>query len=207
VADFSKHKAAQASSTKQLADAARKVGVRALASSTLVLAEKAVTAALSSTTEVALGEAARDLQQIRHDPAFIDALETDLTQSQEAVEEQMLEAMEEGLQSEMTWQVLQIRGLRWRMTDADRMLLSGYPVQGHTVREISKYMHDQLRYETLGLMASPLDGSAPLGSMQQTLGALVTRFGDRTAGAAEEAYYAGVQLGMRLTAEAISNAG
>lgn len=206
MADFSKHKAAQTASASQLADAARKVGVRALASSTIVLAEKAVAAALSSTTEVTLGEAAKDLRQIRSDPAFIDALDTDIAQSQEAAEELMLEAMEEGLQSEMAWQATQIQGLKWEMTEADRMLLAAYPIQGHTPKEVSKYMHEQLRYEVFGIMASPLDGSSPLGSMQQTIGSVVTRFGDRVAGAVDEAYFAGVQLGMRTTAEAISNA-
>lgn len=206
MADFSQHKAAQAANADRLGEEATKIGRRALSSTTLEIARRAVAAVAETTTRAPLGESAADVADLRSSMPLTDALDEDMIASQDAVLELMLEAMEDGLDSEMRWQVTQIKGLTWDLSPVDRGMLPGYPIQGHTASEISTYMHAQLRYEVNGITAAPLDGSALVASIPEALGDLARRFGDRVAGAVREAYFAGVQLGVRTTAEALSRA-
>jgi hypothetical protein len=206
VADLSEHKAAQEADAARLSEDAARIGRRALSSVTLEVARRAVASVTETKSRTALDEAVADVAELRSSPELANALEDDLSASQDAVLELMLEAMEEGLDSEMRWQVTQVRGLKWTMTEIDRNALPGYPIQGHTAAEMSAYMHAQLKYEVAGVTAAPLDGSSIVASVPEQLGDLMRRFGDRVGTAINEAYFAGVQLGVRSVAEAISNA-
>lgn len=206
MADLTEHKAAQSANASRLGDEARKVGRRALSSTTLEVARRAVASVTETTTRAPLGETSSDVGELRSSQPLTTALDDDITASEDATLELMLEAMEDGLDSEMRWQVTQIKGLTWELTAIDRGMLPGYPIQGHTASEISTYMHNQLRYEVNGITAGPIDGSSLVSSVPEALGDLTRRFGDRVAGAVEEAYFAGVQLGVRTTAEALSRA-
>ena len=204
---LSEHKASQANESEAWAADAEKIGKKVLSASTVEAARRAVVAVTDTTSRTALDEAVADIGDLRASPSLASSLDDDMVASQEAVLEIMLEAMEEGLDSEMRWQTTQVDGLKWELTDEDSMQLAGYPIQGHTAAEISTYMHTQLRYEVAGITASPLDGSTDVSTVPSQLLALVDRFSGRCANAVREAYYAGVQLGVRMTAEAIANAG
>lgn len=204
--DITAHKAAQAADAERWNAAGQKIGKRALSSTTLEVARKAVTKVTETKTRSAMNEPVADLMELRSDAGLQRAMDEDMTASSDAVEEVLLEAMEDGLDSEMRWQVTQFSGMNWELGDEDRMMLSGYPIQGHTAHEISAYMHEQLRYEVAGIAAGPVDGSTLVATVPEQLSQLVERFGGRVGGAVQEAYYAGVQLAVRMIAEAISNA-
>lgn len=206
MADFSAHKAAQAANADRLGEEAARIGRRVLSATTLEVARRAVASVTETTTRAPLGETSADVADLRSSMLLTDALDEDIVGSQDAVLELLLEAMEDGLDSEMRWQVTQIKGLTWDLSPVDRGMLPGYPIQGHTAAEMSAYMHDQLRYEVNGITAAPIDGSSLVASIPEQLGDLTRRFGDRVAGAVREAYFAGVQLGVRTTAEALSRA-
>jgi hypothetical protein len=206
VVDFSQHKAVQADQADKLGVDATKIGRRVLSSTTTTVAQRVVLKLTESKTRAPLGEATADVSELRSSPDLTTSLDDDLAASQDAVLELLLEAMEEGLESEMHWQTTQVKGLTWRTSALDLAALAGYPIQGHTAFEMSSYMHNQLRYEVEGLTAAPLDGSSVVTSVPEALGDLSRRFGDRVASAVREAYFAGVQLGLRTTAEAIVNA-
>lgn len=201
------HKEEQAVEAQRLADEGRTVGLRCLATATLYLAQKAVASVTGSTSDVFLREAVRDLQAVRNEPEFLRALDADLSASTDAVEQLLVEAMSDGLEREMAFLVTQFKGMSFEMTDLERIQMHGYPIQGHTVAEISKYMHSGLRYEIDGALASPLVGDSSVKSVPQFLGAIVQRFSDRVSGAVQEAYYAGVQLASRMAAQAVADAG
>lgn len=203
--DISQHKAAQAANADRLGEDAAKIGKRALSSTTLEVARRAVAMVADTSSRAPLGEAAADIADLRSSAPLIGALDEDLTASEDAVLELMLEAMEDGLDSEMRWQVTQIKGLVWDLSPLDRGMLPAYPIQGHTASEISLHMHNQLRYEVGGITGAPIDGSSLVSSIPEQLGDLTRRFGDRTAAAVREAYFAGIQLGVRTVAEALTN--
>ncbi len=206
MADLSKHKVAQAQEADKLRVKGEKLGSRALASSTLQFARLAVERAAGTKTRVALDEGAADMTDVRSDPRFNKALNQDLEVSQNDTEALMLEAMGRGLDSEMTWQATQFKGMAWKLTEDDTSKLPLYPIQGHTAAEISKYMHQQFRYEITGLTGAPMDGSTEIGSLPELLGAALQKFSDRVGGAVDEAYYAGIQLGAKTAAEAVTSA-
>jgi len=200
------HKEDEAKEAQRLADSAHAVGMQCLTTSTLYLAQHAVSIVYDSAAEVSLKEAAKDLQSIRHDPAFVRAMNDDITASTDAVEELLLEAMEDGLEREMAFQVTQFKGMSFKLTTAERELMHGYPIQGHTCGEISRFMHSSLRYETDGVLGGPLVGDSSVKAVPQYLGGVVTRFADRVSAAVQEAFYAGVHLATRMTAQAVANA-
>lgn len=206
MADISAHKATQLAEAERWGATGAKIGSRALSSTTMEVARKAVASVAGTKTRVALNESAADVNDLRASPSLRSALEEDMAASNAAVLELMLEAMEDGLDSEMRWQTTQVNGMKWELTAEDSALLPSYPIQGHTSAEISDYMHTQLLYEVAGITAGPLDGSELVSSVPDQLAALVTRFGDRVSAAAKEAYFAGVQLAVRMVAEAITNA-
>lgn len=206
MADLSGHKAAQAADANALAANANKVGRRALSSSTLLIAQHVLDQAMRDSGKPPLNETAADMLAVRSDPKLRQALEEDLELSRDAVLDLVLQAMEDGLDTEMTWQASQFKGMTWTMTTSDTVTLNGYPIQGHMPYELVAYMHSQLGYEVAGLISAPLDGSTSAGSLSAQLEALLTKFGERVGGAVSEAYFAGVQLGVRTTAEAIANA-
>jgi hypothetical protein len=185
---------------------ARAVGLRCLGSTTLKLAQKAVEIALTSTSELSLKESVQDLRDVRGDPTFNQAIDTDLAASEDAVGELLIEALQAGLESELSHQKTRVRGLVYQITPAEEEMMAGYPIQGHTPSEMSASMHAKLRYEVNGTMASPLIGDSEAASMPQLLGGVVQRFADSCANAAEEAYYAGTQLAIRMVAKAIREA-
>ncbi len=200
------HKEDEAKQAQRLADSAHAVGMQCLTTSTLYLAQHAVSIVYDSAAEVSLKEAAKDLQAIRHDPAFVRAMDDDITASIDAVEELLLEAMEDGLESEMAFQVTQFKGMTFKISIAEREQMHGYPIQGHTCNEISAFMHNSLRYETDGVLGGPLVGDSSVKAIPQYLGGVVNRFADRVSSAVQEAFYAGIQLAMRMTAQAVSDA-
>ena len=207
MADLSAHKAAQAANADALAAKATKAGRRALSSSTLLIAQHVLDAAMRDSGKPPLNETAADMAAVRTDPQLRRVLEEDIEASRDATLDLVLAAMEDGLDSEMRWQVTQFRGMTWTMTEMDTVVLNGYPVQGHTPAELVAWMHDQLRYEVVGLLSAPLDGSTNAATLPEQLGALLERFGGRVGGAVSEGYFAGVQLGVRTAAEAVLHAG
>lgn len=204
--DLSTHKQAQSAVADRLSEQAAIVGRRALALSTMGIAQHVSSYVVSSFGRAPLDEASADLAEIRGNARLLDAVNRDVEQSGAAVQALMLQGMTEGFDSEMRWQVTQIPILRWELTPADRQVLHGYPIQGHTVAEISRYMHEQLRYEVSGITTQPLSGLADVSNITAAFGELVPRFANRVAGAVSEAFYAGVQLGTRTVAEAMASA-
>lgn len=206
MADFSAHKAAQDLEAADLSAVASKVGRRALSATTLRIAQHVLDAAMVENGKAPLNETAADMSAVRSDPQLRKALEEDIEASRDATLDLVLAAMENGLDAEMRWQTTQFKGMTWEMTTSDTTVLNGYPVQGHTPAELVKHMHDQLRYEVVGLISAPLDGSTSANTLPEQVSSLLTRFGDRVGGAVSEGYFAGVQLGVRTAAEAIANA-
>ncbi len=174
--------------------------MRCLATSTLVLAKRSAQA-------IGTEDLKNSIRDMRADPVFNQALDSDLQASEDSLVDLLYEAIEAGVEAEMAHQVTRIRGLKYKTTDADRQLMAGYPIQGHTAAEMSASMHQQLRYEVIGVVAQGACGDAELRGMPQILGGTVQRFADRVAVAIEEAYYAGTQLATRMTAQAVTNAG
>lgn len=172
----------------------------------MVAANKVVRDAVGSSSRAPLAETTADMMSVRSDPDVVQSLDTDLSESTDAVVELLLEAMENGLDSEMRWQATQIPALRWELSDRERAMLPAYPIQGHMSKEVAEYMHLQLRYEVNAMLAGPLDGSSSVDVIPEQLGALTIKFGDRVGGAVSEAFFAGVQLGVRTVAEAINRA-
>lgn len=200
------HREDEAREVAQLAEEGRALGLRALSSTTLRLAQAAVEGVLRATAASSPAEVVRELREVRADPALSRALEDDLAASQQAVEAALLEALNDGVDREMRFQVTQVEGLRWEQTPADESAARGYPILGHTAAEMSEFMHAGLRYEVSGALAGPLVGDSAVESTPQLVGDVVNRFGDRVASAVEEAYYAGVQQAVRMTARAVHRA-
>lgn len=203
--EFSAHKANEASQADKLGADGAKLGLKVLSASTMAFAQGAAAKAAGDKSRAPLNEGASDLMDVRSSSRFTKALDNDLVASQESVTEALLVAMETGLDEEMVWQAQQFKGMKWDMNDSDRELLHSYPIQGHTAFEMSQYMHNQIRYEVNGTVAAPLDGSSPIDSVPEALGTVVQRFSDRVSKAVMEAYFAGVQLGVRMAAEAVSH--
>lgn len=174
-----------------------------LSKPTLEAARALVAKVLENSGAGPIGEAAGDVRVLRTDLTLNGNLLGDLDYSQMALTEAMLSALEQGCVDEMAHQVTAIRGLTFSVTSQDREDMAAYPVQGHTCDEISQYLHDNLRYEVSGMLASPLVGDSQLDSLPQLLGDLSTRFGARCATAVAEAYFAGVQMAIRGIAGAM----
>lgn len=180
--------------------------MRCISLTTLYLAKKAVQIVAGS-TPATLASGVAELQSVRNEPEFMQALDQDLTSSTDAVEELIVEAVAAGLQRQMTALAKSVTGLSFKFTDEDEMLIRGYPIHGHTPHEASAYMHDALKYEVNGVLAGPLTGDSSVQALPQFLGGTVQRFGDRVSAMVQEAYYAGIQLAMRMAAQAVTDAG
>jgi hypothetical protein len=197
------HRKDQADAAARLGERAAATGRRVLSSDTLAAAYTSVTKALNVKGDGPINAAATDVRALRADDGFNSKLNTDLADNQGQITSQMLAAMEQGYTSELDFQVGQIKGLHYNVTSRDRADMADYPIQGHTCAEISRYMHDGLRYELTGLLYSPLNGDSSVKTLASLLGAATNRFGDRCSGAVQEAFYAGVQMALRGVADAM----
>lgn len=197
------HRETLALVAKGLGEDARLLGVQALSGATMAAATKLVGSVLANSGAGPVGEAAGDVRTLRMDPAFNMSMMRDLTKSQQKMTEKMLLALEAGYSDEMAFQITQIAGLSFTVTDADRRDMRDYPIQGHTCAEISQYMHNSIRYEVTGLLSSPLTGDSEVSTLNDLLAVAANRFGDRCSTAVQEAYYAGTQMALRGVATAL----
>ena len=195
---------AQVAEAEHLGKDARLVGMRCVASSTLFLAQSLLKSIDGFNQSMHEGERAMAL--VRSDPEFQTALDNDIIASTSAVHELLVEAMGSALSSEMMHLQKQMRGLVFKFTDEDEMIINSFPIHGHDARELASYMHDGLRHEVIGVMSEPLSGVSNDKTVPQQLGLVVQRFADKTEAAVVEAYFAGLQLAMRMIAQAINNA-
>lgn len=197
------HKPEQLQEAESLADEARFVGKKVFSAPTITLAPVLINGLIDKKDAVPMSEVAGDVRLLRTDGRFNRALTADLDISEEIIADRMLHAMSKGYASEMEFQVTQIKGLSYEVTDQDHADMRDYPIQGHTCAEISNYMHRGLRYEIEGLLASPLVGDIQADSLPTFIGSSMQRFGDRCAGAVDEAYFAGVQMALRGVVKAM----
>ncbi len=197
------HKVEQAQAASTLGDEAQALGVAVISKATADFAVQLVKRVIEYSGGGPIGEAAGDVRVLRRDPDFNTSLNKDLKLSELTMTARMLEALEMGYRQEMDFQVTQIKGLSYRITDADRRDFADYPIQGHTCAEISRYTHDAIRYEVTGLLGAPLVGDSQVGIMPELLGQAAKRFGDRCYSSVVEAFYAGTQMALRGVATAL----
>jgi hypothetical protein len=203
VANALPHRPEQIKQAEDLAEEARFLGKKVFSVPTITIAPALVENLYELGDNGPIGEAASDIRALRKDSRFNQALTQDLAISQEIITDAMLDALAAGYVSEMDFQVTQITGLTYKLTDNDALDMHDYPIQGHTCAEISEFMHQSLRYEIEGLLASPLVGDFQISTLPDFIGAAMTRFGDKCANAIDEAYFAGIQMALRGVAKAI----
>lgn len=203
MADVLPYKRVQAAEAASFSEEARSLGKRVFSARTLAAAQATVLRLMAVSGGSPLGEAASDVRALRGGSEYVSSLALDLYPSDVALRQLMLDAMARGYESEGRNQAKAVKGLTVTVTDQDRRDMEDYPIQGHRIFEISRHMHEAVRYEADGLLAGPLVGDANPNTVSLLLGDLATRFGDRCAVAVGEAYYSGVQMAMRAVASAI----
>ncbi len=200
------HRPDQLKEAERLAKDAQFLGQKVLSAKTITMAPILVNNLLNIKGDGPLSEGAADIRILRSDGKFTGSLAKDISVSQEMLTDEMLNAMTLGFVSEMEFQVTQIKGLTFELTDEDHADMNDYPIQGHTCEEISAYMHGNFKYEIEGLLSSPLVGDSQINALPEFIGAAITRFGYKCSNAVDEAYFAGVQLALRGVAKAIGAA-
>lgn len=203
--DLTPLKKRQGEQVAKLASTAEQLGSSVLASTTIAVAKALLRALARDEGGGALGEPSADLRRLRTDPGLAAALERDLRVASNQAAILMIDAMALGYRSEIEGQAASYHGVTATVTigAAERELLAGFPVAGHTPREIVARLLATLGYEIDGALAAPLSGAADPAALPSALGALGATHGARLGAAVEEAYWAATAAGMKALGAAL----
>lgn len=208
-ADLKRDEQAEA---ERLTTTARQVGAGALSGTVIAAARTALQAVVKGKGDT-IGEPAAELRQIRTAPALLAVLGREKVVATHTALMLLLDALALGYKAEAEGQA-KLLGSGARavvtLTEDDRRDLVDYPITGgsnppraFTAAEIADDLTYRLRHEVDGALAAPLVGQVNPQAIVANLGAISQAHADRLATAVSEAYFAGVQAGLRAFGAAL----